>query len=49
MKCIKDGVSGEIRRVSDDEAHRKVTDYPAIYRYCPKHEWKAQEKSDVKN
>ncbi len=40
MKCIKDGVSGNVVRVTDDEAHRKVTSYPAIWRYCPKGEWK---------
>lgn len=40
MKCIKDGVSGEIRRVSDEKAAQYVRDYPSVWRYCPKHEWK---------
>lgn len=40
MKCIKDGVSGEIFRLSDDKAAEKVRKYPALYRYCPKREWK---------
>jgi hypothetical protein len=41
MKCIKDGVSGEIRRVPNEEAEHKVRSYPAIWRYCSKSEWKA--------
>ena len=45
MKCIRDGVSGEIRRVSDDKAEQMVRDYPALWHYCPKRLWKAQKEA----
>jgi hypothetical protein len=42
MKCIKDGVSGEVRRVPDETAAQYVRDYPAVWRYCSKEEWRAK-------
>lgn len=40
MKCIKK--HGEIKRVSDDQAHQMVAEKG--WNYCPKSEWKALRK-----
>lgn len=37
MKCIK-SITGEIKRVSNDQASRLVS--TGSYSYCPKAEWK---------
>jgi len=41
MKCIKNG--NKIERVSDEEAHKRVTKQG--WKYCPKAEYKAAQKS----
>lgn len=49
MKCIKHILSGEIRRVSAEEAEAiraKDKLEPKAWQYCPKSEWKAQQKKE---
>ena len=42
MKCIKMKATGEIYRVKDSEARKKVA--TGFYHFVPKSSWKAQEK-----
>ena len=39
MKCIRNISTGELTRVSDDEARALVA--ASTHTYAPKHEWKA--------
>jgi hypothetical protein len=39
MKCIKNTVTGTIKRVTDVDAKKAVKE--GTYVYCPKHEFKA--------
>lgn len=44
MKCIKNILTKEIERVSDDEAHSRAGAHvmQEVWRYAPKHLWKQQ-------
>jgi len=44
MKCIKK--HGEIKRVSDSEAHEMVSNKE--WNYCPKKEWKEKTRGSAK-
>ena len=46
MKCVKNNLTGEVKRVSDDIAATQVAFInksmgTALWSYCPKSEWKA--------
>ncbi len=40
MKCVKILKTGEVVRVTDENAAKLVKDGKCVY--CPKHEWKTQ-------
>jgi len=42
MKCIKHKETGEIERTDNEEARRAIAD--GNWQYCPKHEWKEQQR-----
>ena len=47
MKCIKNTVTGTVKRVTDVDAKKAVHD--GTFMYCPKHEFKAtKEKKEKK-
>ena len=47
MKCVRHTDTGEVHRVSDREAMRRVTG--SQWRYVPKSLWKAQQRAGGKN
>jgi hypothetical protein len=46
MKCIKNTNSGNIQRVKDADAEIWTKSAPRMWVYCPKSEWKAQQKKE---